>query len=330
MSTPTFEPFAPPESSEATAWSPGEGVPIPGPPGPQGDPGPANTLTIGTVTAGVTPAATITGTAPNQVLNLQLPQGNPGSTGAPGSASSLSIGTVTTVAAGGSATATITGTPPNQSLNLGIPAGASGPVGPAGPGGNLIYQGNGAPSNALGILGDYYIDAVGLNWWGPKGPSIWPATPAFSLVPPAGLPRRTLVTRSADQAVGAWPVMVNWQAATNVNVSGTWSAGNPSRIVVPAGINYASVVTQIEVNGGATAGTLIAEVYKNGAQLSPRSFNNSGRNTTSGSAVNILTEATYQIPVVAGDYFEIRVDQSGLSATAIIGASLWAQVTFSS
>lgn len=34
--------------------------------------GPPNTLTIGTVTTG-TPAASITGTAPNQVLNLVLP-----------------------------------------------------------------------------------------------------------------------------------------------------------------------------------------------------------------------------------------------------------------
>ena len=329
MSTPTFEPFAPPEPSEATAWSPGEGVPIPGPEGPQGPAGPANTLTIGTVTAGVTPAATITGTAPNQVLNLQLPQGNPGSTGAPGSASSLSIGTVTTVAAGGSATATITGTPPNQSLNLGIPAGASGPVGPAGPGGNLIYQGNGAPSNSLGILGDYYIDAVGLNWWGPKGPSIWPATPAFSLVPPAGLPRRSVLTRTSDQAVGAWPTMINWQASANLNVSGVWSSGNPSRIVVPAGISYAQITAQVEVNGGATAGTLLLEIYKNGVQISPRVKNNSGRNTTSGSAENILVVSSYAIPVVPGDYLEVRADQASLSASSILFASLWAQVTFS-
>lgn len=46
--------------------------------GPKGDTGPANTLTIGTVTGGTTAAATITGTAPNQTLNLTLPKGDPG------------------------------------------------------------------------------------------------------------------------------------------------------------------------------------------------------------------------------------------------------------
>lgn len=62
-----------------------------GPAGPQGEPGPAGedgltpTLTIGTVTTGepgTDAEATITGTAPNFVLNLTIPQGEPGTSGA--------------------------------------------------------------------------------------------------------------------------------------------------------------------------------------------------------------------------------------------------------
>jgi hypothetical protein len=49
--------------------------------GPIGLTGPANTLAIGTVTAGAA-AATITGSAPNQTLNLTLQTGNTGATGA--------------------------------------------------------------------------------------------------------------------------------------------------------------------------------------------------------------------------------------------------------
>jgi hypothetical protein len=48
-----------------------------GPSGSTGPAGPANTLTIGTVTQG-TAAATITGTAPSQVLNLVLQKGDAG------------------------------------------------------------------------------------------------------------------------------------------------------------------------------------------------------------------------------------------------------------
>lgn len=41
----------------------------------QGLPGPPNTLTIGSVTAGNAPSATITGSAPQQTLNLVLQRG---------------------------------------------------------------------------------------------------------------------------------------------------------------------------------------------------------------------------------------------------------------
>ena len=49
--------------------------------GEKGDTGAPNTLTIGTVTAGTEPIATITGDAPNQVLNLTLVKGDTGEAG---------------------------------------------------------------------------------------------------------------------------------------------------------------------------------------------------------------------------------------------------------
>ena len=52
--------------------------------GAKGDTGPANTLAIGTVTKGTEAAATITGSAPNQTLNLVLPKGDKGDKGATG------------------------------------------------------------------------------------------------------------------------------------------------------------------------------------------------------------------------------------------------------
>jgi hypothetical protein len=122
-----------------------------GPTGPQGTTGPAgppNSLSIGTVLSGTTAQAAITGTAPNQTLNLVLPQGDQGPAGPQGQAgpqgpqgqqgqegptgpagppNSLSIGTVLT---GMTAQAAITGTPPNQTLNLVLPQGDQGPAGP--------------------------------------------------------------------------------------------------------------------------------------------------------------------------------------------------------
>jgi hypothetical protein len=59
-----------------------------GPTGPTGPTGPANTLSVGTVstlTTGASATASITGSAPNQTLNLGLPMGPQGT---PGNASS--------------------------------------------------------------------------------------------------------------------------------------------------------------------------------------------------------------------------------------------------
>lgn len=71
---------------------------IQGETGATGPAGPANNLSIGTVTSGSTADATITGTTPNQTLNLVLPkgdtgpQGSNGADGAPGAG--CPIGTI--------------------------------------------------------------------------------------------------------------------------------------------------------------------------------------------------------------------------------------------
>lgn len=97
--------------------------------GPTGATGATPNLTIGTVTKGDNASATITGTAENPILNLELPKGDTGDTGAIGATPYITIGTVETLAAGSSATATITGTTVNPILNLGIPKGDKGDSG---------------------------------------------------------------------------------------------------------------------------------------------------------------------------------------------------------
>ena len=68
------------------------------------------------IAAGSSPVATITGAAPSQTLNLQIPYT---------ASDNITIGTVTTIAAGATAYGTMTGTRPNLSLNLWIPQGAA-------------------------------------------------------------------------------------------------------------------------------------------------------------------------------------------------------------
>lgn len=44
----------------------------------------------------------------------------------------------------------------------------------------VVISGSGNPSNSLGINGQFYIDAVSGNIWGPKASGVWPSTPAYS------------------------------------------------------------------------------------------------------------------------------------------------------
>ncbi|WNN95756.1 minor tail protein [Gordonia phage Fribs8] len=62
----------------------GDDSTVPGPPGP------ANSLAIGTVSEGPA-AATVTGSYPNQKLNLVLPKGSPGDEGPPGEVSEAEL-----------------------------------------------------------------------------------------------------------------------------------------------------------------------------------------------------------------------------------------------
>ena len=110
-------------------------VDIRGPQGPQGEPGadgvdgqqgpagPANTLTIGTVVQGLQANATITGDAPNQTLNLVLPQGNDGD------AATIAVGSTNTLPAGSNASVTNSGTSSAAVLNFSIPRGDTGAPG---------------------------------------------------------------------------------------------------------------------------------------------------------------------------------------------------------
>jgi hypothetical protein len=106
---------------------------------PTGITGPANELTVGTVSAsepGSTPEVTITGDSPEQTINFVLPRG------IQGPANELSVGTVTASSPGSNAEVTITGDSPDQIINFVLPRGDIGPTGPTGPLDLPSYTGN--------------------------------------------------------------------------------------------------------------------------------------------------------------------------------------------
>jgi len=193
--------------------------------GATGQTGPANSLSIGTVSAGTTASATITGTAPTQTLNLVLPKGDTGSTGSTGStgtsgatgpqgpagpANALTIGTVTS----GTAAATITGTAPNQVLNLVLQKGDTGSTGPQGPAGtvNLADEtpqplGTASAGSAIVAARADHTHAAVMPWTGLTGvPSTFaPSSHSHVVSDVTGLQ----TALDAKQASGTYATLVN-------------------------------------------------------------------------------------------------------------------------
>ncbi len=144
-----------------------------GPVGPRGPVGPANSLSIGSVTTRTDGVATasITGTAPNQILNLDIPRGpqgpqgpqgpkgDKGDKGDPGPANSLSVGTVS-VRTDGQAAVQITGQSPAQVIHFEIPQGPKGdkgdpgPAGPPGPGSGDVLGPSSATEGQAAVFDD--------------------------------------------------------------------------------------------------------------------------------------------------------------------------------
>jgi hypothetical protein len=145
--------------------------------GAAGTNGTAATIAVGTVTTGAAgSSATITnaGTSLAATFNFSIPRGDTGVTGA---AATIAVGTVTTGAAGSSVAVTNTGTSGAAVFDFTIPAGDDGVDG------QTVLNGAVDPTSQ-GVNGDFYINTVSNEIFGPKTAGAWGA--GVSLVGPAG------------------------------------------------------------------------------------------------------------------------------------------------
>lgn len=184
--------------------------------GPQGEIGPANTLTIGTVVKGDNAAATITGTAPNQTLNLTLPKGDTGATGPQGLTGPQGIQGIQG--------------PKGDTGDQGIQGvkgdtGATGPqglTGPQGPQGLTGPQGSVGATGATGATGSQ--GPQGLT--GPQGPAGANGTNGTNGVgvPTGGTSGQVLAKNSATDYDTHWITVSGGGGGSGTQVNSDWNA----------------------------------------------------------------------------------------------------------
>lgn len=220
---------------------------------PRGATGPSNAITIGTVTSGVTPSASLTGTSPSQTLNLVLPKGDTGNTGptgntgATGPANTLTIGTVST----GSAAASITGTAPNQTLNLTVPQGIQGPQGTQG------TQGIQGPTGNTGATGPANTLTIGAVTTGTAGSS---AAATVTGTAPNQVLNLTIPT-GAQGPAGAGAPDATTTVKGSVRLAGDLAGTADSPTVASTFIPTSNAIVRRDLTGNAQFNTVYGRDY---------------------------------------------------------------------
>lgn len=292
-----------------------------GPIGTQGNPGPANTLTIGTVSSGTNASATITGISPSQVLNLVLPKGDTGDqgqkgdigetgpqglkgdkgdkgdTGDTGAAATISVGSVTTGGAGTSASVDNSGTSSAAILNFTIPRGDKG------------EQGIQGVQGLQGVAGDAATIAVGTVTTGAAGTQVEvvnvgsPSAAVFDFTIPKGQDGAGAgdMLKADYDSVGDGVVnaarAVPWGGITDkpvVIASGATQEDARSSIGAVAASDVSALnATKANVLGG-TNGLYVS----GGTYLNVISWNSMG-NVSSNTSINLNTSLNHKLNVTA-------------------------------
>ena len=220
--------------------------------GEQGIPGPSNTLSIGSVTSGDTANATLTGTSPNQILNLVLPKGDKGDDGTGvtilGSYNSLEE----------LQSAHPTGNPGDSYLingdlyvwsdtektwkNVGT---IQGPIGPQGPQGIPGVQGEKGEKGEQGPQGEQGES-------GPQGNSIINITNYYKVTPTQVKPNEDDITELEIPIMSAENKYLWRKEATELNINNKIYVNKSSEYNKSYGRNYLDISLKSQTLNGIT------------------------------------------------------------------------------
>jgi len=150
---------------------------------------------------------------------------------------------------------------------------------------------------------------------------------AESIVP-ASLPWRGCRVKRINSILDAtWPMIVGWEAE-DIDTDGIWSAGDSVKLVVPTGVTKVRLTAAASVEANALSMSFIIQIRKNqtgtGADTVTPQARTTARNGSTGSTDNYQFAQTPVLNVVAGDYFDVRVNCSSTTINELLaGNELW-------
>ncbi len=290
--------------------------------GPQGEAGPTGATGVTGMTGATGATGTTGATGPTGATGSTGAQGDAGPTGVTGATGS----TGPTGATGAEGAASTIAGPQGATGDAG-PAGPTGPTGPTGAtgaSGNSTLSGSGAPDNAVGNNGDFYVDTTNNRLYGPKASGAWPTTGiALGGGSKPKLQLHARISSPVSVAIGssiATPAVLNWDSTVTVPDAaiGTWSdvdgiAGNERFTVATAGLYQINVQLTVDQAFFASPVIQVGSGWNDGDDF----YGFGGTNNSTWQAPHkgrgyVTATAFFNV----GDFFQVRANSS-TTATAI-------------
>ena len=132
--------------------------------------------------------------------------------------------------------------------------------------------------------------------------------------------RGALVRRTADATSLSFPWIAAWQAAV-YDTDAFWSAGDPTRLTVPAGVTRVRLHGSVRLPDAASVGAINLQFLRNGTAPSA-AFPGTAMWAVRVGGTGFTDNAAFLLsPVLAvspGDFFELRVNRTGLGTPTTV------------
>ncbi len=132
--------------------------------------------------------------------------------------------------------------------------------------------------------------------------------------------RGALLRRSSDATSLTFPWLAAWQTAV-YDTDTFWSAGNPTRLTVPAGVTRVRLHGSVRLPDAAGTGAINLQILRNGAAPSATYPGTAAWSVRVGGTGFSDNPAFFITPVLAvspGDFFELRVNRTGLGTPTTV------------
>lgn len=192
--------------------------------------------------------------------------------------------------------------------------------------GGSLLSGSGAPSGAIGVDGDYYIDTSAHNIYGPKASGAW-GSPT-SMVGPTGATGATGATGPTGATGAAGAAGVNAFGAPNsrtLALATAYQATDPTKPAVVT-INITSTAN-FSLSGGTTNSADLLIGATNGVAGGTGTVINKYSNSITGTIAvglnqNSVMAVSYTIALPVGYYFAVRQTAGTVSITSAFDQSV--------